>query len=92
MKRAACTQAFAGAGTDGPLSQPNVTEYAFYVQDSWRVSEQLTLNFGVRYDLFSLANPKVKNPDPGLATANLDTSLIPLDKNNIGGRLVSRTG
>ena len=36
--------------------------------------------------LFDLANPKVKNPDPGLAAANLDTSLIPIDKNNIGGR------
>src|SRR5205814_8532717 len=29
---------------------------------------------------------KVTNPDPGLAAANLDTSLIPLDKNNLGGR------
>ena len=57
------------------------------MQDSWRVSEQLTVNYGIRYDLFQLANPKVKNPDPGLAAANLDTSLIPSDKNNIGGRL-----
>ena len=81
------TQAFAGASTDGPLSTPNVNEYAFYAQDSWRVSEQLTVNYGIRYDLFELANPKVKNPDPGLAAANLDTSLIPIDKNNIGGRL-----
>uniref|UniRef100_Q01ZI5 TonB-dependent transporter Oar-like beta-barrel domain-containing protein n=1 Tax=Solibacter usitatus (strain Ellin6076) TaxID=234267 RepID=Q01ZI5_SOLUE len=81
------TQAFAGAGTDGPLSTPNVNEYAFYVQDSWRVSEQLTLNYGLRYDLFDLANPQVTNPDPGLAAANLNTSLIPIDKNNIGGRL-----
>src|SRR6266436_920314 len=80
------TQAFAGAGTDGPLSTPNVNEYAFYAQDSWRVSKQLTLNFGIRYVLFDLANPRVKNPDPGLATANLDTSLIPIDKNNVGGR------
>jgi outer membrane receptor protein involved in Fe transport len=80
------TQAFAGSGTDGPLSKPNVSEYAFYVQDSWRVNEQLTLNYGVRYDLFNLASPSVKNPDSGLAAAGLDTSLIPLDKNNIGGR------
>ena len=81
------TQAFAGASTDGPLSTPNANEYAFYAQDSWRVSDQLTVNYGIRYDLFQLANPKVKNPDPGLAAANLDTSLIPIDKNNIGGRL-----
>jgi outer membrane receptor protein involved in Fe transport len=81
------TQAFAGASTDGPLSTPNVNEYGFYAQDSWRVTEQLTVNYGIRYDLFELANPKVKNPDPGLAAANLDTSLIPIDKNNFGGRL-----
>src|SRR6266849_557956 len=58
------TQAFAGASTDGPLSKPNVDEYAFYAQDSWRTTKQLTLNFGVRYDLFHLTSPKVKNPDP----------------------------
>src|SRR4051794_32376080 len=80
------TQAFAGANTEGPLSTPNVNEYAFYVQDSWRVSEALTLNYGIRYDLFDLSHPKVTNPDPGLAAANLDTSVIPLDKNNVGGR------
>jgi outer membrane receptor protein involved in Fe transport len=80
------TQAFAGTGTDGPLSTPNVSEYAFYAQDSWRASNRLTLNYGIRYDLFDLANPKVKNPDPGLAAAGLDTSLIPLDKNNFAGR------
>ncbi|MCU1238497.1 MAG: hypothetical protein JWP63_6464, partial [Candidatus Solibacter sp.] len=71
------TQAFAGAGTPGPLSTPNVNEYAFFVQDSWRVSKRLTLNYGIRYDLFALASPQVKNPDPGLAAANLDTSRIP---------------
>ncbi|PWT85898.1 MAG: hypothetical protein C5B56_13300 [Proteobacteria bacterium] len=81
------TQAFAGSGTPGPLSTPNVNEYAFFAQDSWRATDRLTLNYGIRYDLFSLASPPVKNPDPGLAAANLDTSLIPTDKNNLGGRL-----
>jgi hypothetical protein len=79
-------QNFAGAGTDGPLSRPNVNEIAFYAQDSWRVTDRLTLNYGVRYDLFDYANPKVKNPDPGLAAAGLDTSRINLDTNNIAGR------
>ena len=40
----------------------------------------------MRYDYFGYANPTVKNPDPGLAAANLDTSLIASDKNNIAGR------
>jgi hypothetical protein len=80
------TQAFAGGGTAGPLSQPNVNEYAFYAQDSWRVTDRLTLNYGIRYDLFDLANPSVKNPDPGLAAMNLDTSHINLDSNNWAGR------
>ena len=80
------TQAFAGANTDGPLSTPNVGEYAFYAQDAFRVSSKLTLNYGIRYDVFALKNPAVKNPDAGLAAANLDTSYIHSDKNNFAGR------
>ena len=34
----AYTQGFAGAGTDGALTRPNVNEVAFYVQDSWRLA------------------------------------------------------
>ena len=81
------TQAFAGAGTAGALSQPNVSEYAFYAQDTWRLTDRLTLNYGVRYDLFDYANPPVNNPDAGLAALGLDTSRINLDTNNIAGRL-----
>lgn len=80
------TQAFAGPGTDGPLSKPNVNEFAVYAQDSWRVTDRLTLNYGVRYDLFRYAQPPVKNPDPGLASMGLDTSRINLDNNNIAPR------
>src|SRR5206468_9959099 len=79
---AAFTQGFAGAGTDGALTHPNANEVAFYVQDSWRATERLTLNYGIRYDLFSYANPKVKNPDPGLAAMGIDTSRINRDHNN----------
>ena len=80
------TQAFAGAGTQGPLSNPNVTEWALYAQDSWRTTERLTLNYGIRYDLFDYANPTVHNPDPGLAAMGLDTARINLDTNNIAPR------
>ena len=79
---AAFTQGFAGAGTDGALTHPNVTEVAFYVQDAWRATDRLTLNYGVRYDLFNYAQPTVKNPDPGLAAIGLDTSRINKDTNN----------
>jgi outer membrane receptor protein involved in Fe transport len=80
------TQAFAGAGTDGPLSKPNTNEYAFYAQDTWRINDALTINYGVRYDLFEYANPPVKNPDPGLAAFGLDTSRINFDTNNVAAR------
>ena len=80
------TQAFAGAGTDGALSNPNVNEYALYAQDSWRTTDRLTLNYGIRYDLFDYANPSVHNPDPGLAALGLDTARINLDRNNIAPR------
>ena len=79
------TQAFAGAGS-GPLSNPNVNEYAFYAEDSWRMTEKLTLNYGVRYDIFDYAQPSVHNPDPGLAAMGLDTARINLDSNNIAPR------
>ena len=80
------TQAFAGANTSGPLTEPNVNEFAFFVQDSWRATERLTINYGVRYDFFDYAQPSVKNPDAALAALNLDTSRINLDHNNIAPR------
>jgi hypothetical protein len=86
LKPSSFTQAFAGPGTDGPLTHPDVNEYAFYAQDSWRVSDRLTLNYGIRYDLFSYSGVTVKNPDPGLAALGLDTSRINPDHNNWAGR------
>ena len=79
-------QAFAGTGTDGPLTKPNAGEYAFFAQDSWRVSDRLTLNYGARYDVFAYAQPSVKNPDAALLAAGYDTSRINRDKNNLAGR------
>src|SRR5438067_6511729 len=40
---------------------------------------------------FNLANPEVKNPDAGLAAANLDTSFINNDTNNFAGRSEEHT-
>ena len=80
------TQGFAGAGTNGATTYPNIGEYAFFAQDAWRVTPRLTLNYGVRYDLFTYAQPLVKNPDALLAAAKLDTSRINRDKNNLAPR------
>ena len=81
------TQAFTGAGTNGALTQPNIDEFAFFLQDTWRTSEWLTVNYGVRYDLMKSRNPLVRNPDPGLAAQNLDTSRMNLDTNNLALRV-----
>ena len=50
------------------------------------MNDRLTLNYGVRYDVFRLAQPPVKNPDTQLAAMNLDTSKIPSDNNNFAPR------
>ncbi len=80
-RAASFTQGFAGANTNGALTTPNSNEIAFFAQDSWRVTNKLTLNYGVRYDLFTLENPPVKNPLIGF-----DNTAINRDTNNLAGR------
>jgi hypothetical protein len=41
----------------------------------------------VRYDIQSFAKPAVRNPDPQLAAAGIDTSFLKTDKNNVAPRL-----
>ncbi|HVH72202.1 MAG TPA: hypothetical protein VNB49_13970, partial [Candidatus Dormibacteraeota bacterium] len=63
------TQAFAGPGTTGPTTNPNLQEYSFFGQDEWRVRTNLTLNLGLRYDLNLIAQPPTLNPSASLAAA-----------------------
>jgi hypothetical protein len=81
------TQAFAGSGTTGPETRPNIDEYSFFAQDEWRASQALTFNAGLRYDLQKFAQPPVRNPDAQLAAAGIDTSVLNTDTNNWGPRL-----
>jgi len=80
-------QAFPGPGTTGATTHPDMTEVGLFVQDEWHVMPNVTLNAGLRYDKQNIAQPDVKNPDPELAAAGIDTSLVPEDGNNIGPRV-----
>ncbi len=80
-------QAFAGPGTSGATTHPDITEYAAFVQDEWRATPSVTVNAGLRYDLQKFATPEVRNPDPQLAQAGIDTSVLNTDTNNWGPRV-----
>ncbi|HEX7154135.1 MAG TPA: TonB-dependent receptor [Thermoanaerobaculia bacterium] len=80
-------QAFAGPGTSGPITNPDIAETGVFVQDEWRVRPSLVLNAGLRYDFQRIAQPEVRNPDAQLLAAGLDTSVIPEDSNNFAPRV-----
>src|SRR5947209_2409246 len=82
----AFTQNFAGPGTTGATTNPNLSEYAFFGQDDIRVTPKLTLNLGLRYDYEGMACPQVQNPDPLLLNNGIDTARCPKDKNNFAPR------
>ncbi len=79
-------QSFGGAGTTGGTTKPNSSEYGFFIQDDWRVTPKLTLNFGARYDYQSIAKPPITNPNPALLAAGFNTGFRPNDKNNLAPR------
>ncbi|HMC78584.1 MAG TPA: carboxypeptidase regulatory-like domain-containing protein [Vicinamibacterales bacterium] len=80
-------QAFAGPGTTGATTHPDINEYSVFIQDEWRARTDLSVHAGVRYDVQKFARPSVRNPDAQLAGAGIDTSTLNTDGNNWGPRL-----
>jgi outer membrane receptor protein involved in Fe transport len=65
------------------------TDVNFFLQDDWRFSPRLTLNFGLRYEYEDLPAPQIPNNSPNLPTQTVgpvQTHFLPQDKNNIGPR------
>jgi hypothetical protein len=71
-------------------------ETGYFAQDDWRITSSLTLNIGVRYDLFTWPfeeSDRMSNFDPATGTLvrpndpGQPRSLISTDKNNIAPRI-----
>jgi outer membrane receptor protein involved in Fe transport len=82
----AYTQNFAGPGTSGAETHPDLNEYGVFAQDDWRVTPRLTLNLGLRYDIQDMAPPTVNNPSVALAAAGISTTTRVRDNNNFAPR------
>jgi outer membrane receptor protein involved in Fe transport len=80
-------QAFAGPGTSGATTHPDIFETAAFVQDEWDIKGNVKLTAGLRYDKQDFEQPEVRNPDPQLAAAGIDTSFLNIDNDNIAPRL-----
>ncbi|MGA2270357.1 MAG: TonB-dependent receptor [Bryobacteraceae bacterium] len=64
-----------------PVADYRMNDYGFYLQDQWRVTPKLTVNYGARYEYAQLPQPSVCNQDYPL------TCQIPSSHTNLAPRL-----
>ena len=74
-----------GEGTDFP----NVTTYAFFINDSWKVRPNLTLNLGLRYERFGAVANNAAFPAFTGFDAPLQTRVEQQQDNNNWGPRIS---
>jgi hypothetical protein len=75
-------------GIGNPHAVFNNNPFGVFVQDSWRIKSNLTLNYGVRYDVEFLSSPTQLSAISQQAYAALGIiNGIPRDSNNFAPRL-----
>jgi hypothetical protein len=70
-----------GFGTPGLEFQ--TSDYAFFAEDSWKITKQLNVTYGVRYEYEQLPTPFANLINPALP----QTANRPSNKGNIGARV-----